>query len=78
MKLTKQIAARNIGNYIDCYKRMLGNYPYKIIKDISGELLLQDRIGVCTPIPENHADFNCQHYDYMFQMREIEGEEDDT
>lgn len=66
MKLTRQVAEANLGKYIDCYRRVLGIYPYKIIKDISGEILLQDRIGVCTPIPEKDTDPNCQHYDYMF------------
>ncbi len=71
MKLTQKIAEANVGKYIDCYKRMLGIYPYQIIRGKSGELLLKDRIGVCSPIPEKDTDFNCQDFDYMFEMVEV-------
>ena len=71
MKLTQEGAEANVGKYIDCYKRMLGNYPYQIIREKHGVLLLKDSVGVCTPIPEKSTDFNCQDFDYMFEMVEV-------
>ena len=65
MILTQEVALKNVGKYIDCHKRMFGYYPMQIIL-IDGEAHLKDIVGVCMQIPEN-ADFNSQHYDFMYE-----------
>lgn len=68
MKLTEEIARKNVGNYIDCYKRKFGYYPMEII-ETDGILRLKDHYGVCMLIPKNSTDFNCQDYDYIMMMQ---------
>lgn len=72
-KLTLEIAKKNVGKYIDCYRRLFGYYPMKII-EINGVPHLKDSFDVCMKIPEKETDFNCQSYDYIFTMNENEKE----
>lgn len=65
MKLTNEIARKNIGSYIDVEKRVFGYYPKKIIESTSGELLLKDPQGVCTPIED--SGFNSTEYDFILK-----------
>lgn len=69
MKLTLDIAEKNVGKYIDRYRRFLGYYPMKIV-DINGEIMLEDAVGVCMPIPKKDTDLNCQDFDYIFTMED--------
>lgn len=75
MKLTLEIAEKNVGKYIDCYRRFFGCYPMKIV-NVNGEIMLQDWIGSCMPIPEKDTDFNCQYFDYILTMEDWGGEKD--
>lgn len=69
MKLTLEIAEKNVGKYIDSYRRFFGCYPMKIV-NVNGQILLEDACGVCTPIPEKDTDFDCQDFDYIFTMED--------
>lgn len=71
--LTLEIARKNIGKYIDCYKRRFGCYPMQII-EINGIPHLKDGTGTCMQIPKSKDDFNCNKYDYIFTMEESDGE----
>lgn len=66
-KLTLEIARKNVGKYIDCYKRTFGYYPMKII-EINGIPHLKCAVGVCRPVTEKETDFNSTYYDYIFTM----------
>ncbi|MCD7863605.1 MAG: hypothetical protein LUG61_08920 [Lachnospiraceae bacterium] len=68
MILTKEVAEKNVGKYIDCYKRLNGYYPKQIIrlKNDSDTLAVKDIAGVCEKIEE--CRFNGQYYDYIFDM----------
>ena len=63
--ITNEIAEKNVGKYIDCYRRILGCYPYQIVK-INNHCMLKDRNDVCTYIYDNGI--NATQYDYMFEM----------
>ena len=69
MKLTLEIAEKNVGKYIDSYRRFFGCYPMKIV-NVNGQFLLEDACGVCTPIPEKDTDFDCQDFDCIFTMED--------
>lgn len=62
MILTKELAEKNIGKFIDCHKRILGYYPKQIIENSIGEIVLKDPLGVCTMI---ETGFNATHYDFI-------------
>jgi len=72
MILTEEIAERNVGKYIDLYKRRFGYYPKQIIKlkDGSGRLAVKDTVGVCTRVSSNGIEE--QEYDYIFEMLEMD------
>jgi hypothetical protein len=71
MRLTQEVARKNVGKYIDCRKRMFGYYPMQIIL-IDGKAHLRDRVDVCMPIPETEEDFNSQYYDFMYENGGVE------
>lgn len=67
MRITKEIAEKNVGRYYDRYNRhYCGVYPRKIIKFPSGKLGYK-RIdgGVCSPF-DFESDFNAEYADYFF------------
>ena len=66
MRLTQKVALENVGKYIDAEKRFFGYYPMRIIV-INGDAHLQDRNGVCMPVPDAENDFNAHHYDFMYE-----------
>ncbi|MCD8198229.1 MAG: hypothetical protein LUE24_13875 [Lachnospiraceae bacterium] len=70
MILTKEVAEKNVGRYIDCYKRLWGNYPMQIIrlKNDSGTLAVEDTAGVCMKVEDP---LNDRYYDYIFDMVEV-------
>ena len=70
MKLTLDIAKKNVGKYIDRYRRFLGHYPMKIV-NVNGEVMLESAAGACMPIPEKDTDFNCQDFDYIFTKENL-------
>ena len=81
--LTKEIARKHIGEYVDMDKRLFHYFPLKIIifNDGSGEIGLKDRIGVCTHIdPRPYPNCNSVYYDYIFKMVEDtkDGESNDS
>ena len=64
--MTVEIANKNIGKYIDCYKRLFGYYPMKIV-EINGNPYVKDKNDVCMPIQKSQ-DLNSHKYDYIFDM----------
>lgn len=50
MKITKEIAEKNVGRYYDRYNRHFGSYPRQIIRYPDGRLAFK-RVadGVCSP-----------------------------
>lgn len=65
--ITNEIAEKNVGKYIDCYKRTFGYYPMQIIKT-NNRCMLKDRNDVYMSIED--SGFNSKYYDYMFDMIE--------
>lgn len=65
--ITNEIAEKNVGKFIDKYRRTLGHYPMQIIKP-NNRCMLKDKNGVCTWIED--SGFNATQYDYMFEMIE--------
>lgn len=73
MILTKDIAKKHVGKYIDSYKRLFGHYPMKIIVLPDGVIGLKDATDTITRIEDTGS--NVRHYDYMFSMIESGGVE---
>lgn len=73
MKITKEIAERNVGKYYDCFnRRCRGLFPRLIIKFPNGSLGFKRIIdGVCSHF-DFESEFNAEHFDYMFEMIEEE------
>lgn len=65
--ITNEIAEKNVGKFIDKYRRTLGCYPMQIIK-LNNSCMLKDQNGVGTLIED--SGFNSVQYDYMFEMIE--------
>lgn len=63
--ITNEIAEKNVGKYIDLYRRSLGCYPMQIVK-INNHCMLKDRNDVCMYIYDNGI--GATQYDYMFEM----------
>lgn len=64
MRLYQGNAKQLVGKKIDRYRRLFGYYPMMVI-EINGELYVKDAVGVCMPIPEKEADFNCPVFDFV-------------
>lgn len=69
MRITKEIAEKNVGRYYDRYnRRCCGTYPRLIIRFSDGSLAFKrmgDGAGVCSPFYfENERD--AEYADYFF------------
>ena len=54
-----------LGKTLDARKRILGAYPYKVIRTPSGEYLAVDRAGVGVVIAEQRDRFNQIYFDIV-------------
>lgn len=73
MKLYIENAKKLIGQRVDCYKRMFGQYPLIIKQRKDGTIYAKDTHGVCCDVPEKESDFNCYYFDFVVieKMREV-------
>ena len=69
MRLYIEKAKELIGQRVDCYKRMFGNYPLIIKQREDGTIYTKDTCGVCCDVPERENDFNCYHYDFIVSSK---------
>ena len=65
MYLTTENAEEYEGKTLDSKKRILGVYPYKVIRTPSGELLAMDRAGVGIVIAQPNDKFNAIWFDIV-------------
>ncbi len=69
MRITKEIAEKNIGRYYDRYNRQskhCGSYPRLIIRYPNGKLAYKRiKDEVCSPF-DFDSDFNAEYADYFF------------
>lgn len=75
MYLTTANAEDYIGKKLDSKRRILGIYPYTVIRGKNGELLTVDRLGVASPVPKENDLFNAVRFDIVNGI-EIESEEE--
>ena len=73
MKLYVENAKELIGQRVDCYKRMFGQYPLIIKQREDGTIYTKDITGTCCDVPEKEKDFNCYYFDFVVaeKMREV-------
>ena len=71
MKLYIDNAKELIGERVDCYKRMFGNYPLIIKQREDGTIYTKDTLGVCCNVPEKEDDYNymCYLSDSIIRMK---------
>lgn len=69
MKLYIDKAKELIGQRVDCYRRMFGNYPLIIKQREDGTIYTKDTHGVCCDVPEREDDFNCYHFDFIVSQK---------
>lgn len=69
MRLYIEKAKELIGQRVDCYKRMFGNYPLIIKQREDGTIYTKDTCGVCCDVPKRENDFNCYHYDFIVSSK---------
>jgi len=69
MKLYIDNAKELIGERVDCYKRMFGNYPLLIKQREDGTIYTKDALGVCGNVPKQKDDFNCYNFDFIVSQK---------